>query len=147
MQAVKQFASLNSLQRFRKRSSMTETSKDNKSAVKNKKQKKPKHNPGYIRHRILYEIIKPFATLFLKLRFGFKRGKMVDLKGPFVLVCNHVTNFDMIFTSCVFKEYIYYVASEHTFRAGFASWLLRWVFDPIGRTKVAAGGSTVMEMK
>ncbi len=104
-------------------------------------------NPGYRRHKLIYTIIRPFVTLFLKLRFGFKRGKMRDEKGPFVLVCNHVTNFDMMFLGCIFKEYIYFVASEHTFRAGFASKLLRWVFDPIGRTKASVAGSTVMEMK
>ena len=104
-------------------------------------------NPGYRRHKLIYTIIKPIVTLFLKLRFGFKRGRMREEKGPFVVVCNHVTNFDMLFLACTFKEYIYFVASEHTFRAGFASKLLRWVFDPIGRTKASVAGSTVMEMK
>ena len=104
-------------------------------------------NPGYRRHKFISAIIKPFVTLFLKLRFGFRRGKMRKEKGPFIVVCNHVTNFDMMFIACTFKEYIYFVASEHTFRAGFASKLLRWVFDPIGRTKASVAGSTVMEMK
>ena len=103
-------------------------------------------NPGYRRHKILYEIIKPFAVVFLKLRFNFKRGKMHDIKGPFIIVCNHVTNLDFLFLSCSFREYIYYVASEHTFRAGFSSWLLRAVFDPIGRTKASVAAATVMEM-
>ena len=103
-------------------------------------------NPGYRRHKFLYEIIKPFAMVFLKLRFNFKRGKVHDIKGPFIIVCNHVTNLDFLFLSCSFREYIYYVASEHTFRAGFSSWLLRAVFDPIGRTKASVAAATVMEM-
>ena len=103
-------------------------------------------NPGYRRHKFLYEIIKPLAHLFIKLKFNYKRGKMHDIKGPFIIVCNHVTNLDFLFISCSFKEYIYYVASEHTFRAGFSSWLLRAVFDPIGRTKASVAASTVMEM-
>ncbi|MCR4617288.1 MAG: 1-acyl-sn-glycerol-3-phosphate acyltransferase [Lachnospiraceae bacterium] len=71
---------------------------------------------------------------------------MHEVKGPFILICNHVTNLDMIFVACSFKEYIYFVASEHTFRAGFASRLLRWVFDPIGRTKASVAAGTVMDM-
>lgn len=102
---------------------------------------------GYRRHKFIYDFVRLPVRIFLWLKIRFKRGKVNKIKGPFVLVSNHVTNFDMLMLSISFKEYMYYVISEHAYRAGFASKMLKYFFDPIARPKASVGAGTVLEMK
>lgn len=102
---------------------------------------------GYRRHKFIYNFVRLPVRIFLWFKLRFKLGKVNKLKGPFILISNHVTNFDMLMLALSYKEYMYFVASEHAFRAGFASKILRFAFDPIARPKASVGTGTVLEMK
>jgi 1-acyl-sn-glycerol-3-phosphate acyltransferase len=56
-------------------------------------------------------------------------------KIPLLVISNHNTDLDPFFAGTSFPNHLYYVASEHTFRMGFASKLIRFFFDPIPITK------------
>lgn len=96
------------------------------------------------RNRTLNNILRfllrrPFEWVF---RF---RHEDFSLEEPTLIVCNHVTNFDVILTSLAFPGYhAHFVASEHMFRKGFISKFLRYVFDPISRRKGVSGADTAM---
>lgn len=99
---------------------------------------------GNRRNRILNRILVLLLTPFLKGIFHFRFEK-TRLKGPTLVVCNHVTNFDPLLVSICFpKDHMHFVASEHLFRLGWVSRFLKYVFDPIPRRKATTGADTAM---
>lgn len=88
------------------------------------------------------------VELFTKIKFGyqFTKVKAKDLPETYIVLSNHVTDFDPVFVGASFQKYMYFVASEHISRWGFASKLLNYAFAPILRPKGATASSTVMEM-
>lgn len=82
---------------------------------------------------------KPFEWFF---RFQHEN---YTLDQPTLIVCNHVTNFDVILASlCCPGYHMHFVASEHMFRKGLVTKFLRFVFDPISRRKGVSGADTAM---
>ena len=65
---------------------------------------------------------------------------------PYLVVANHNTDFDPILIGFAFPKHMYYVASEHIFRKGFASWLLRRYLAPISRMKGSTDASTAINV-
>lgn len=94
----------------------------------------------YKLHGLLRGLLqRPFEWLF---RF---RHEDYSLEQPTLVVCNHVTNFDVILASLCFPGYhLHFVASEHMFRKGLISAFLRYAFDPISRRKGVTGADTAM---
>ena len=94
----------------------------------------------YKLHNLLRALVqKPFEWLF---RFRHENYK---LDVPTLIVCNHVTNYDVILASLCFPGYhAHFVASEHMFRKGLVSKFLQFVFDPISRRKGVSGADTAM---
>ena len=81
----------------------------------------------------------PFEWIF---RF---RHENFTLDEPTIVVCNHVTNFDVVLaTLCAPGYHMHFVASEHMFRKGLLSKFLRYAFDPISRRKGVSGADTAM---
>ena len=102
-----------------------------------KKQDRPQKR---ILYRILAWLVAPFFRLIF--RYSYKKER---LNGPTLVIANHVTNYDPIFLGMAFpKDPMHFVASEHLFRLGFLSKLLRFVFDPIARRKGTTGADTAM---
>lgn len=100
--------------------------------------KSNRHNR--ILNRLLAILLGPFLRLFF--RFSYEKQR---LQGPTLVICNHVTNYDPLLVSICFpKDHMHFVASEHLFRMGFVSRLLRYVFDPIPRKKGRNGADTAM---
>ena len=97
------------------------------------------------RHEFLWKLLRPLAAFIVWLRFGF-HAVPAKVEGPFMLVCNHVTNWDPILAGCSFKEPMYFVASEHILRSGLAGKLIAWAMDPIPRQKSGSAAGTVMAM-
>ena len=97
------------------------------------------------RHVFLWKYTR-FLTRFVTwLRFGFV-GRQSDLKGPFLLVSNHNTNWDPILVHASFREQIYFVSSEHVLRSRVWGKFIRWAQDPIPRQKSGSAAGTVMAM-
>lgn len=96
------------------------------------------------RNRILNNILCFLLRLPFEWIFRFKHEDFT-LDEPTLIVCNHVTNFDVILASLAFPGYhAHFVASEHMFRKGLISKFLQFVFDPISRRKGVSGADTAM---
>jgi hypothetical protein len=85
------------------------------------------------------------VKLFLKIKFNYSFEKAPAVDVPFLLVSNHTTDLDPLMVGCSFKEHMYFVASEHLYRRGFLTKLLKWGFAPIARIKGSL--DTVSAMK
>ena len=91
----------------------------------------------------VWHLLGAYAKLF------YVRGRNyscapIEAEAPYLLVSNHVTNFDPFLVGLASLEQpISFVASEHIFRLGFVSKLLKKLVDPIPRSKAASGAGTV----
>lgn len=65
-------------------------------------------------------------------------------QGTFLVLANHNTDWDPILLGLAFPEYMSFVASEHIFRWGLSSWLIRFLLNPIARLKGGTAGDTAM---
>ena len=97
------------------------------------------------RHRIIWKIVRPLARFLMWLRLGYV-GRVERIEGPFLLVCNHVTDLDPVLVGCSFPDQLYYVASEHLLRSGWAGRFVNWAQAPIPRQKGGNAAGTVMAM-
>ena len=95
------------------------------------------------------KFLKYVVAPFIKPKFNYK-GKAGEFKAPdepYILICNHVTNLDMIWVGYSMDKHMYFVASEHVVRGGFGGKVVNKLFAPIVREKATVGLSTVVEMK
>ncbi len=97
------------------------------------------------RYRFIWRFIRPFVRLFLRLKFNYS-AEVCTAKGPFLVLCNHNTDWDPLLLGCAFPEYMSFVASEHIFRWGFAARLIIFLMNPIARLKGKTAGDTAMTM-
>ena len=98
---------------------------------------------GYRRHRILFGIFRFLFGWFIRLKFNFKYDR-IDSDTPFMLVTNHNSNWDPLMLGIASKKHMYFVASEHVYRAGFWSVLLKWALSPIARMKGGTDANSAM---
>jgi 1-acyl-sn-glycerol-3-phosphate acyltransferase len=99
-----------------------------------------------IRHAMIYAAIKYPAALFLRLRFNYTRAAAPRLKPPYLVLANHTTDYDPVMVGCGMRGHMYFVASEHIFRAGLGSRLLKWAIEPIARVKGGTDASAAMKI-
>lgn len=97
------------------------------------------------RHTFVWKTVRPLAKLICFLKFGF-RAENANVKGPYLLISNHVTDWDPILVGCSFSDMIYFVASEHLMRGGLGGKLVNWLMAPIARQKGGSAASTVLGM-
>lgn len=106
----------------------------------------PDLNKDYKRHLLAYRFFRALVKPFMKWLFKMTPLPAPDLKGPYLVYANHNADLDPVLLSFSFKEQIYFVASEHVYRAGFASRLLKRYFDPISRLKGSSDTAAVKEI-
>ena len=93
---------------------------------------------------------KVWRALYALLHRGFEwafrfEHENYTLERPALIISNHVTNYDPILLALSFpKDQMYFVASEHLFRRGLTTKLIRWLFAPIARRKGSNGMDTAM---
>lgn len=83
-----------------------------------------------------HKIVVPFLRFLLKPiicgMYGLKVEKFRQENGrQFLVLANHQTGFDQFFPSLVFKQHLYYVASEDIFSMGWLSKVIQWLVAPI----------------
>jgi 1-acyl-sn-glycerol-3-phosphate acyltransferase len=98
------------------------------------------------KHNFFFKLLKYPVILFLKLKFNYKYKTVKDLPENYIVLSNHATDYDPLLVACTFKKQMYFVASEHITRWGFAYKLLKLVFDPIIRYKGTVAASTAMSV-
>ena len=97
------------------------------------------------RYRFLWRFLYPIASAWMKRKFNYT-PEVCTLPGPFLVLCNHNTDWDPLLLAIAFPEYMSFVASEHIFRWGFAGKLIVWAMNPIARLKGTTAGDTAMTM-
>lgn len=98
------------------------------------------------RHKLFYEIFRPLAAFVVFLKFGYRCKKPENLPENYIVLANHVTDWDAILVAAAFRKQMYFVASEHIAR--WKRWfkLINYLVEPILRPKGTAAMSTVMEI-
>lgn len=98
------------------------------------------------RHNFFYKLLVPLTTLFVRIKFGYTYEKAKNLPKNYIVLSNHVTDYDMLFVGASFRRQMYFVASEHIARWKFLYWFLQYAFAPIWRYKGSVASSTVLDI-
>ena len=93
----------------------------------------------------LWHFFYPPVKAWITRKFRYD-PEVCTVKGPFLVLCNHNTDWDPFLLGCAFPEYMSFVASEHIFRWRFAGKLILWLMAPIARLKGTTAGDTAMTM-
>jgi 1-acyl-sn-glycerol-3-phosphate acyltransferase len=102
---------------------------------------------------MIYAALRHPAALFLRLKFNWAPSDPADarvaaakrLKPPYLVLANHTTDYDPIMVGCDMRKHMYFIASDHIYRAGAISRLLAWALAPISRVKGATDASAAMK--
>ena len=97
-------------------------------------------------HRFYYGLFRRLVIVFLKCTFGYRYTLAKDLPENYLVISNHVTDYDPILVACSFRPPMYFVGSEHISRWKLAYKFLKTCFDPIMRPKGASAASTVIDI-
>ena len=100
----------------------------------------------HIRHVAIYKILMLPVRLFVRVFMHFKTVPVPKIAGPYVVLANHNSDYDVVFVGAAFRRQMYFVAGEHIFRWGFASKLINWAFGPISRAKGSTDASSAMSI-
>ena len=101
---------------------------------------------SYFIHKLVFIILRFPVYLFFRFKLNYHRHISKKIEGPFIVMSNHNTDFDPILVCACFRQHMYAVASEHIFRRGFVTKLLKTFLDPISRAKGSTATTTVIEM-
>ena len=100
----------------------------------------------YIWHRFAFTVLRSTLGQLIRLYMGFRPEKSERLTSPTLILANHNTDLDPVLAGIGLKRHIYFVSSEHALRAGFASKLLKFIFDPIPINKAITDVSAIREI-
>lgn len=101
---------------------------------------------GKMRHDFIYKTAWMFLHKFFSRKFNFKYDAIKKLQTPFIIISNHVTNYDPILIGTSIGRNMYYVATDQIFRMGFKSKLIEFCLSPIARTKTINETQTVIKI-
>lgn len=99
----------------------------------------------YKRHKIFWALLTVIMKPYLIRRFNYK-FKICGTQNPVLVIANHVTDWDPFFIGLCFPQHLYFVASDHIFRWGLSSNLIKWIFAPIPYLKSVKGVSPTREV-
>lgn len=94
----------------------------------------------------IYKLLRPIGKLIVDCKFKYNYTVNKPMDEPYIVLSNHVTDFDPILVGLAFQKPMRFVASEHVARWGFLYKLLKFCFDPILRYKGALATTTIREM-
>lgn len=99
------------------------------------------------KHIVVYTLLRPLVSLFLRIKFGYRYKKAKNLpKTPYIVLSNHTTDFDPLFVGVSFKRQMYFVGSEHIARWKNAFKFIKFGFDPILRYKGTSAAHAILEV-
>lgn len=97
----------------------------------------------YKRHLKIWKPLHAVCRMAVRRKFDIT-AEEINIDGPMLLIPNHVTSWDPILVAMSFPDkQFYYVASEHLFRKGLLTRILKWLVGPIPRSKGTSGMDTV----
>ena len=98
-----------------------------------------------LRHKIAYAILRPFFEIYIRLFYGFKLNKY-KLSGNHLILSNHITMFDPFFVAASFNFPIYFVASNDIFAYRFVTKIIKYLVEPISKTKNEVDFAAIKEI-
>ncbi len=99
------------------------------------------------KHVFFYKFLRPLVILFLKIKFGYTYTcPKNELPENYIVLSNHVTDYDPVLVGAAFPKQMYFVASEHISRWKHGYGLLHFAFAPILRHKGSLAVSTVKDI-
>ncbi len=101
---------------------------------------------GRVLPRIVYALLKIYCFLAAKIKYGFTTDKMPKLKEPYIMLSNHTTEEDMLFTTLACRGHMSFVCGEHLLRNPSYGKYLRILLDPIPLPKGGASFSAMREI-
>lgn len=110
---------------------------------------KKKHREVRFRHYLLTRILIPFVRFFIKqsYKLKLKQYKALKDKGPFIVLSNHTINVDPMVMGLHFPFHLYYIATEQVFNLGFKSRLIKYIVNPIKKSKSISDMETIRKSK
>jgi hypothetical protein len=99
------------------------------------------------RHWFYLKIFRTIFGPFFKWYYRFKAPKIkIKESGPYLILANHTSEFDIIFMDMLFDAPLYFVASDQLLNSGKGSWFLKYFFNPIPKSKSMADLTVVKKM-
>ena len=100
----------------------------------------------FLWHRFVFVVLRPVAGPVVKRMMGYRCVKQKGPDKPSLIIANHNSDLDPALVALAFSRHMYFLASEHTYRQGFASKVLKFVFSPIPINKARTDLSAIKEM-
>ena len=101
---------------------------------------------SYRWHKAVFEMLRYTAAPIIRHAMKYSYEKPDGPHKPSLIVSNHNTDLDPVLVAMSFSRHIYFLASEHALRAGFASKLLKRMFNPIPINKVKPDIGAIKEI-
>lgn len=100
----------------------------------------------YITHVRIYMFVKKLLGGLLARIYHFNADKASVSATPYLVIANHVTNYDPILLGIAFDKHMYFVAGEHLYRGNPIMRLATRLFSPISRIKGKSGATTTIKI-
>lgn len=111
---------------------------------------RPRVKRRLVRRRltVVFTLLRPVFQAYLRLWYGYRaeRFRGEDRKHPCLILSNHDGPLDPFMLAVSFRRPIYFVASDHIFRLGFVSRLIRWLVAPIPIVKSIVDTRTIRDI-
>jgi len=99
---------------------------------------------GKKRHDFIFKFARTFLSRYFVRKFNFFHDNIKIDKTPYIVVSNHLTNWDPLLIGLCFDKNMYYVATDQLLRMGLKSKILTYCFSPISRAKTKQETQTVI---
>lgn len=99
----------------------------------------------YWRTNFWYKTARFFAKFPITHKFNYK-AKKCTIKAPFIVLCNHTTDYDALLIASTFKEPIHFVMSDHVSSIPVVGKVIKHLVSPIPITKSTLDAATVKNM-
>lgn len=99
----------------------------------------------YWRTDFWYKVVRGITKGIFTKKFNFI-SEQVDIKPPFIVLCNHTIDYDALLIATAFKEPIHFVMSDHVSSIPVAGKLIKHLVAPIPITKSTLDAATVKKM-
>ena len=84
------------------------------------------------RHKVVTILLRLVLRPYIRLKYGATFEEFPEQGDrPYLILMNHQTAFDQFFVGIIFKQPVYYLASEDLFSMGWLSKLIRFLVAPI----------------